>query len=160
MASPAIERYRTVPLPGERLRYLEACAETGVRPYTLRTIAGTQVHLVHLLDLQAGRGIRHGLHTAARSPRAARSRSSGAGLPAKRIMLRSAGTSAPGTGPGTHAPGTSPGRSPASASATVRHHIPRATAGKRRWVSRPTGIFRTGRTRSFRSRGRVTGRSL
>ena len=54
MASPAIERYRTVPLPGERLRYLESCAETGVRPYTLRTIAGTQVHLVHLLDLQAG----------------------------------------------------------------------------------------------------------
>ena len=51
---PTIERYRTAPLLDERLRWLEHCAEAGVRRYTLRQIASNQVHLVHLLDLQAG----------------------------------------------------------------------------------------------------------
>lgn len=50
----AIERYRAAPLLDERLRWLEHCAATGARPKTLRDIARCQLHLVHLLDLQAG----------------------------------------------------------------------------------------------------------
>ena len=50
----AIERYRVAPLLDERLRWLEHCAATGARPRTLRNIARCQLHLVHLLDLQAG----------------------------------------------------------------------------------------------------------
>ena len=49
-----IERYRAAPLLDERLCWLEHCAGTGARPKTLRNIAGCQLHLVHLLDLQAG----------------------------------------------------------------------------------------------------------
>ena len=49
-----IEKYRTAPLPGERLRYLAHCARTGSRPGMLRRIAVHQVHLVHLLDLREG----------------------------------------------------------------------------------------------------------
>ncbi len=49
-----IGRYRAAPLLDERLRWLEHCAGTGARQYTLRRIASCQVHLVHLLDLQAG----------------------------------------------------------------------------------------------------------
>ena len=51
---PTIERYRMAPLLDGRLRWLEHCAETGARQYTLRRIASCQVHLVHILDLQAG----------------------------------------------------------------------------------------------------------
>ena len=47
-------RHHAEPLHDERLRRLEHCAETGARQYTLRRIASCQVHLVHLLDLQAG----------------------------------------------------------------------------------------------------------
>ena len=47
-------RYHAAPLLDERLRWLEHCAETGARQYTLRRIASCQFHLVHLLDLQAG----------------------------------------------------------------------------------------------------------
>ncbi len=50
----AIERYRAAPLLDERLCWLEHCAATGARPKTLRNIACCQLHLVHLLDLQAG----------------------------------------------------------------------------------------------------------
>ncbi len=50
----AIERYRAAPLLDERLCWLEHCAATGARPKTLRNIARCQLHLVHLLDLQAG----------------------------------------------------------------------------------------------------------
>ena len=51
---PTIERYRAAPLLDERLCWLEHCAGTGARPKTLRNIARHQLHLVHLLDLQAG----------------------------------------------------------------------------------------------------------
>ena len=51
---PTVERYRTAPFLDERLCWLEHCAGTGVRPYTLRQVAIAQVHLVHRLDLQAG----------------------------------------------------------------------------------------------------------
>ena len=50
----AIERYRAAPLLDERLFWLEHCAATGARPKTLCNIARCQLHLVHLLDLQAG----------------------------------------------------------------------------------------------------------
>ena len=50
----AIERYRAAALLDERLRWLEQCAATGARPKTLRSIASCQLHLVRLLDLQAG----------------------------------------------------------------------------------------------------------
>lgn len=50
----AIERYRAAPLLDERLRWLEHCTESGARPRTLCEIAGCQLHLVNLLDLQAG----------------------------------------------------------------------------------------------------------
>ena len=50
----AIERYRAAPLLDERLRWLEHCAGTGARQTTLRKIASCQLHLFHLLDLQAG----------------------------------------------------------------------------------------------------------
>ena len=51
---PTIERYRTAPLLDERLRWLEHRAESGARSDTLRKFASCQIHLVHLLDLQAG----------------------------------------------------------------------------------------------------------
>ncbi len=47
-----IARYRCAPLLEERLSYLRHCAETGVRPCTLRRIAARQTSLVHLLDLR------------------------------------------------------------------------------------------------------------
>ncbi|MYA89683.1 MAG: tyrosine-type recombinase/integrase [Boseongicola sp. SB0662_bin_57] len=49
-----IERYRTAPLLDERLRWLGHCADSGARQCTLRSIAGCQLHLVRLLDLQVG----------------------------------------------------------------------------------------------------------
>lgn len=49
-----IQKYRTAPLFGERLRYLAHCARTGSRPDMLRKIAVHQVHLVRLLDLREG----------------------------------------------------------------------------------------------------------
>ena len=48
------ERYRTAPLHDERLHYLQHCAEAGARQCALYTIAVRQMHLVKLLDLQAG----------------------------------------------------------------------------------------------------------
>ena len=49
-----IERYLTAPLLDERRCWLEHCAEAGVRRYTLRQLASTQICLVHRLGLQAG----------------------------------------------------------------------------------------------------------
>ena len=51
---PTIESYRTARLLDQRLRWLGHCAEAGVRRHTLRNIAVHQIHLVRLLDLQAG----------------------------------------------------------------------------------------------------------
>lgn len=47
-------KYLSAPLFEERLRYLLHCEQTGFRRSQLRKIAAHQVHLVHLLPLQAG----------------------------------------------------------------------------------------------------------
>ncbi len=50
----AIERCRAAPLLEERLGYLRHYAEAGARLSTLRSIAGDQITLIHLLDLRQG----------------------------------------------------------------------------------------------------------
>ncbi len=47
-----IARYRSAPLLEERLSYLMHCAQAGLRPSTLRTIAVDQVRLVRRLGLR------------------------------------------------------------------------------------------------------------
>ena len=47
-----IARYRSTPLMGERLSYLEHWAHEGARRRTLREVAAHQTSLVHLLDLR------------------------------------------------------------------------------------------------------------
>lgn len=49
-----IERYRTTPLLGERLAYLQNFAEAGARLKTLCSVANDQVTLIRLLDLRNG----------------------------------------------------------------------------------------------------------
>lgn len=49
-----LKRYRTEALLEERLRYLNHCAQAGVRRKSLRWIAAHQVSLVRLLDLREG----------------------------------------------------------------------------------------------------------
>jgi integrase/recombinase XerD len=50
----AIARYRSAPLPKERLRYLAYCEQIGIQPETLCKIAFHQLNLVRILDLQDG----------------------------------------------------------------------------------------------------------
>ena len=51
-----IRRYQTAPLADDRLRYLIHCAQAGVERGMLCRIAVSQLHLVRLLDLKAGKG--------------------------------------------------------------------------------------------------------
>ena len=50
----AIASYRDAALAEKRVRYLVHCASAGSRQSTLRKIASHQMHVVRLLDLQAG----------------------------------------------------------------------------------------------------------
>ena len=44
-----VARYSSAPLLNERLSYLTHCAQVGLRPATLRSIAAYQTRLVRLL---------------------------------------------------------------------------------------------------------------
>ena len=50
----AIASYRAAPLLKERLSDLSHCAQAGVRPATLRSIAAHQTKLIQLLDFREG----------------------------------------------------------------------------------------------------------
>ena len=56
LTASTVERYRTAPLAGERLRYLTHWLRLGAKRTTLRKIACNQVAIVRLLDLRAGSG--------------------------------------------------------------------------------------------------------
>ena len=55
-SASTVERYRTAPLVGERLRYLTHWLRLGAKRTTLRKIACNQVVVVRLLDLREGSG--------------------------------------------------------------------------------------------------------